>query len=896
MSLWALLHPHNPLHGGPFALRGDAPVTVGSSDDATIRFNGSPHLSQVHFELRRPQEGRPASVTLRSKSNHGFVNGSRLEVGRAVELLPCADNATVAPENLEDPSWPMVFAVVQARPQALVRPALAKTYAGFSVELVPGAAPGGSACRAEARAGRKRMLDAPREGPPTRRLAGPTSTAAPAAPAPETATTTPAATAPPAKTKTPFAGVLLLMPEVGYYARPKHATTTPCALHRGIVEKKGGTMVDELTKATHIVIDQARDPFDVLEGLDRLCSSGACVAVHTEEWVPKCSLAARLLPEACLHPRGPEARLSKTQSTPTQTSPSSQSRSRPPTLGRASSSSAKRGGPSAGLGHAPPRRLPLGSIDEVDESGMQGRTDLRAEPTPAPCDDSEGEEEDAAAQGPRVAAELGLTTKQLIVSLLNELKKVYRSGGGGGQMDGGYARNTHYMQLSGQVETLPEPVTYRSILALRGRHGVGKESVDKMLEIYRTGSLARVDMLKSRPETAALLEFRGVWGIGEKLGKELHSSGASSVPELLARTDLHAKLRPGTLRCLELHDELQRKIPRAECAQIEAQIAEVARRILDPPPLRTVACGSYRRGAAESRDIDVLIIIRASAGVDAAPRPQLLTAGSRGASAGGALVDTHGLDDGGGRGEAPSEASKAKVKLAALLALIDALHEATLLVDDLTRPTAAAGDGGSFAGCFYMGILRLPGGLHRRIDLRCFDEEEEGAALLHCTGTDVFNRTLSRAANAQGYSLSEKVRQLAVRASSAPPPRLDPRVSHRRVCVPPRCTAPANSRRREPTCRCAPRRRSSRRCAWSTASHGSGRIRTRSSRSRPEGRGSKETRRTQPTPSACRRRGRIRCPRRGRKGRALLGVRSRAIDAARRDDTCVRAPTSRPHL
>ena len=56
-----------------------------------------------------------------------------------------------------------------------------------------------------------------------------------------------------------------------------------------------------------------------------------------------------------------------------------------------------------------------------------------------------------------------------------------------------------------------------------------------------------------------------------------------------------------------------------------------------------------------------------------------------------------------------------------------------------------------------MGICKLDrlGSIHRRIDLRCFAEREEAAALLHCTGSGDFNRFVSRVALEQGYTLSE---------------------------------------------------------------------------------------------------------------------------------------------
>jgi hypothetical protein len=56
-----------------------------------------------------------------------------------------------------------------------------------------------------------------------------------------------------------------------------------------------------------------------------------------------------------------------------------------------------------------------------------------------------------------------------------------------------------------------------------------------------------------------------------------------------------------------------------------------------------------------------------------------------------------------------------------------------------------------------MGIFQLaPESCRHRVDIRCFEEHEEAAALLHCTGSGMFNRVVQRVALAKGMQLSEK--------------------------------------------------------------------------------------------------------------------------------------------
>lgn len=80
-------------------------------------------------------------------------------------------------------------------------------------------------------------------------------------------------------------------------------------------------------------------------------------------------------------------------------------------------------------------------------------------------------------------------------------------------------------------------------------HGCGKSTVDKGLEIYRTGFLRRAQELKKVPDVMAHDELVRVWGIGVALAKELVAKGIRTRAELLARPDLESLVpRPGSRR------------------------------------------------------------------------------------------------------------------------------------------------------------------------------------------------------------------------------------------------------------------------------------------------------------------------------------------------------------
>ena len=222
--------------------------------------------------------------------------------------------------------------------------------------------------------------------------------------------------------------------------------------------------------------------------------------IHTDEWVPQCSVAGAMLPARCVH-HSQENMPKHTQTTPSsaktsqspfgsydgpprQPSPAKPSPSHPllspnhhssaGAAAQASSASASVHGAThaapPAAGELEPRRLTLGShaaghghegggggvgssglgaaltsigrgTDSADEDGEQdgggGRSSFNG------TDDEA--DEDASAMGPVVAMEQGLTMLQLICQILKDLAKTYRRGGNGGAANAtNWGRNQHW--------------------------------------------------------------------------------------------------------------------------------------------------------------------------------------------------------------------------------------------------------------------------------------------------------------------------------------------------------------------------------------------------------------------------------------------------------------------
>ena len=363
-----------------------------------------------------------------------------------------------------------------------------------------------------------------------------------------------------------------------------------------------------------------------------------------------------------------------------------------------------------------------------------------------PYADESDDDEDILAKGHDVAMSRNMTTKELIVEVVEGLAKVYRKGGAGGTSNSeNWGRNQHWAQALGTIKSsVVEPVTAAQLRALKGKHGVGDKTIAKLLEIYKTGTLRRYEALASTDEQKALNQLTAIWGIAERGARDLMAKGVTTRAQLLERTELWKDLRPGSISYLKHADELKEVIPRTEIAALEERVRDLAREVLQPPPLRVIACGSYRRGSTCSTDVDIIVIVRNEA--DARRGMARLTDKSAGVYVDSADEDSQ---------EMPTISGS--YKLDQLITLLARMRDEGILTHDLSNPKDGSGKSGEFAGNFYMGICRcVPGGAHRRIDMRTFEEHEEAAALLHCTGSGIFNRCLQRVALEKGMQLSEK--------------------------------------------------------------------------------------------------------------------------------------------
>jgi DNA polymerase beta len=245
------------------------------------------------------------------------------------------------------------------------------------------------------------------------------------------------------------------------------------------------------------------------------------------------------------------------------------------------------------------------------------------------------------------------------------------------------------------LESLPTLEAISDLPSPKKGDGLGTEIRKKIAHIIEHGSL---DISATvRASAIALEAFQNIYGVGPKKAQDLIATGYTTITQLRTAVPLNVKLLNKNQQIgLRYYDDLLTRIPRAEMDQHATTLMDAK-----PKALEGIIVGSYRRGAANSGDIDMLIRT-ADAEVDAG---------------------------------------------AALASFV-----ATLKARGYIREVLAQGPHKCLA------ISQLPGmsaGQARRLDLLVSPPEEFPFAVFYFTGCDTFNVAVRSHALERGYTLNE---------------------------------------------------------------------------------------------------------------------------------------------
>lgn len=252
-----------------------------------------------------------------------------------------------------------------------------------------------------------------------------------------------------------------------------------------------------------------------------------------------------------------------------------------------------------------------------------------------------------------------------------------------------------YHNAQETIMVLTEDLTVENYKAvLKGKPGIGSTIIEKLQEFVETGTLRLLEREKTNP----LNVLTDVYGIGPKKAKDLIASGITSISGL--REKQGEVLNDIQKIGLKYYEDILERIPRSEIDEFHSIFQRVFQEVVKGKPESEKNAfeivGSYRRGALQSGDIDVIIT------------------GKTGTN---------------------------------FKEFIDKLKETGIILEILSRGSSK---------CLVIGKMFSPSGKKaRRIDFLFTTPEEYPFSVLYFTGSKIFNTVMRGHALTMGYSLNE---------------------------------------------------------------------------------------------------------------------------------------------
>lgn len=222
---------------------------------------------------------------------------------------------------------------------------------------------------------------------------------------------------------------------------------------------------------------------------------------------------------------------------------------------------------------------------------------------------------------------------------------------------------------------------------LQGVKHLGKSVIETLNEFADTGIIQLLEDEKNNP----VYKLTKVYGIGPKKAIEFVEQGITTISDLRKNKDL---LTDAMCAGLRHFDDIEKRIPRKEIDIYNKYFTKVFNKIDDGNSNYEIV-GSYRRGASESGDIDIII-------------------------------------------------SNSKNDPSIYQNFIDFLVKEKTLVEILSRGKSKC-----------LAICKLPNGIARRVDFLYSSPDEFAFAILYFTGSKLFNTIQRQRALTFGYTLNE---------------------------------------------------------------------------------------------------------------------------------------------
>lgn len=256
------------------------------------------------------------------------------------------------------------------------------------------------------------------------------------------------------------------------------------------------------------------------------------------------------------------------------------------------------------------------------------------------------------------------------------------------------------------ISSLPYELTLDNLKNFNAP-GIGKGTINRIIEILNTDHLQELDELKklsTNKKIDIITELNDVINIGDKKAIELIKKfKIKSIADLKNKVDkgiidVNDKIKMG----LKYYGKYKTHIPRSEIDHIYKYLDTTISSFNNS--YYFFICGSYRRDNDHSNDIDILLL-----------HPDFLE-------------------------------QKYVHNTSYLLDIVNMLKEKNFIIDDLTDA-----DGGTK----YMGFCKYKNNDVRRIDIRLIALESFIPAIVYFTGSYELNRRMRKIARNNGYKLNE---------------------------------------------------------------------------------------------------------------------------------------------
>ncbi|KAM3830852.1 DNA polymerase beta isoform 2-T2 [Vipera latastei] len=132
--------------------------------------------------------------------------------------------------------------------------------------------------------------------------------------------------------------------------------------------------------------------------------------------------------------------------------------------------------------------------------------------------------------------------------------------------------------------------------------GIGTKIAEKIDEFLSTGKLRKIEKIRQDDTSSSINLLTRVSGIGPAAARKLVDEGITTLEDL--KKNEH-KLNHHQRIGLKYFKDFEKRIPRKEMLEMQdVVLSEVTK--VDPAYIATV-CGSFRRGAESSGDMDILL-------------------------------------------------------------------------------------------------------------------------------------------------------------------------------------------------------------------------------------------------------------------------------------------------